>query len=311
MKSNKKIVLRVPATSANVGPGFDSLGMALNIYTEVSFEMTGSAKNNDPERMELEFEGCDEKYADRNNLIYTSFVRALRHIDGIFPEKMKIGINSEVPVCRGLGSSAACIVAGVKAAYESSMEQYCDREVLEMCNLIEGHPDNVTPALMGGFTASIQMDGRVFMSSIPVSRELRFIACVPQFSLSTEYSRSVLPTSVDFRDAVYNVSHVSLMIAAFVNNEFELLRTAMSDRLHQKYRSGIIDEYEEVMDICENMSATANFLSGAGPTVMIIDQNQSNTLEMYQERLSKLSRGWKAYELRIDFEGTKAMKEVF
>lgn len=311
MNINKKIVLRVPATSANVGPGFDSLGMALSIYTEVSFELSGSAEHNDPESMELEFEGCEEKYADRKNLIYTSFVKGIDHLGGSFPKKMKIGIKSEVPVCRGLGSSAACIVAGVKAAYEASCEQYCDREVLEICNLIEGHPDNVTPALMGGFTASMQKDGRVFMSSIPVSRELRFIACVPQFSLSTEYSRSVLPSSVDFRDAIYNVSHVSLMISAFVNSEFELLKTAVSDRLHQRYRSGIIDEYEEVMEICEKMSSTANFLSGAGPTVMIIDQDQSNTLEMYQERLSKLKRGWKAYELRIDFEGTKVRKEGF
>lgn len=305
MKENKKIVLRVPATSANIGPGFDSLGMALNIYTDVSFEQSGMAPCNNPDNIELEFTGFESRYANRENLVYKSFVRAMDHINGVFPQKLKIGVISEVPVCRGLGSSAACIVAAVKAAYELSGRQYCNSEVLELCNLIEGHPDNVTPALMGGFTAAIQKDGKVFMSNIPVSKDLRFFAFVPDFNLSTEYSRSVLPEKVDFKDAIYNVSHVSLMIAAFVNNEFDLLKTAVSDRIHQQYRSKIIDEYEEVMNICKEMSATANFLSGAGPTVMVIDQNLSNTLEMYQKKLSRLSRGWKAYELKIDFEGTR------
>ncbi|WP_028829971.1 homoserine kinase [Proteocatella sphenisci] len=305
MKDNKEIVLRVPATCANIGPGFDSLGMALNIYTDVSFEKSGMAPYNNPDNIELELTGFESRYANRENLVYKSFVRAVNHISGVFPQKLKIGIKSEVPVCRGLGSSAACIVAAVKAAYELSGKPYSDTEVLEVCNLIEGHPDNVTPALMGGFTAAIQKDGQVFMSNIPVSKDLRFFAFVPDFSLSTEYSRSVLPQNVDFKDAVYNVSHVSLMIAAFVNSEFDILKTAVSDRLHQKYRSKIIDEYEEVVNICKGMSATATFLSGAGPTVMVIDQNLSNTLEIYQKKLSRLKRGWKAYELKIDFQGTR------
>lgn len=305
MEKNKKMVLRVPATSANIGPGFDSLGMALNIYTEVSFEYSGIATDNNPDNIDLEFCGCEAKYANRDNLVYTSFVRAIRHINGVFPKKLKIGIKSEIPVCRGLGSSAACIVAAVKAAYELSGKTYSNKEVLQMCNIIEGHPDNVSPALLGGFTASLQKDGEVFTSNIPVSKDLRFFAFVPEFNLSTEYSRSVLPTAVDFKDAVYNVSHVALMIAAFVNNEFDLLKTAISDRLHQKYRSEIIDEYEAVTKICEEMSATASFLSGAGPTMMVIDQDLKNTLEMYQKRLSILKRGWRAYELKIDFEGIR------
>lgn len=305
MLKHRKLKVRVPATTANVGPGFDSLGIAFNLYTEISFEQQGEALDNNPENIELEFSKCEADFANKENLVYTSYLEAMSSINGKFPAKLKIGIDSQVPVCRGLGSSATCIVAGVKAAFELSGSEESDTKVLEICNHLEGHPDNVAPALMGGFRAAIQKDGKVFETNIPVNSELRFFALVPDFKLSTEYSRSVLPASVGFKDAIYNVSHVALMIGAFVNGDYRLLKTAVSDSLHQKYRSALIDEYDDVMKVCEAMGSTANFLSGAGPTIMVIDQNLKNTAQDYQNQLYELSRSWKVYELKIDFEGVK------
>jgi len=305
MLKYKKLKVRVPATTANVGPGFDSLGMAFDMYTTVIFEQEGEAEANNPENTILEFYKCEEAFANRDNLVFKSYVEAMNKIGGKFPSRLKIEIRSEVPVCRGLGSSAACIVAGVAGAFELSGTTYAQNEILEICNCIEGHPDNVAPAIMGGFKAAIQESGKVYVTNIPTDPQLRFFALVPDFKLSTEYSRSVLPKEVDFKDAIYNVSHVALMIGSFINRDYELLKTAVNDRLHQVYRSQLIYEYDEVMKICEDVGSTASFLSGAGPTIMVIDQNEGNDREKYEVRLSELSKAWKVHELSLDFEGVK------
>lgn len=298
------VKIKVPATTANVGPGFDSIGIAFKMYTQVDMKQHGIALENKHENIELEFENCEEAFANRDNLIYTSYIHAIKKIGGNFPQKLKIKINSDIPICRGLGSSAACIVAGVSGAFELSGKSYTKQEVLEVCNTIEGHPDNIAPAIFGGFKASLQDGEKVYTTDIPVGEELRFFALIPDFKLSTEYARSVLPQEVEFKDAVYNVGRTALMIGAFLNKDYDLLKVAVKDRLHQNYRGKIIKEYDKVMEICDNIGATATFLSGAGPTIMVIDQNGKNDKIKYEENLSKLKEGWKVHELAIDFEGT-------
>ncbi|MGB5824171.1 MAG: homoserine kinase [Proteocatella sp.] len=305
MPKYKKLKVRVPATTANVGPGFDSLGIAFNMYTTISFEQEGEAKENNPKNIKLEFSRCEEAFANKDNLVYTSYLEAMKKTGGKFPSRLRIEINSDIPVCRGLGSSAACIVAGVTGAFELSGKTYEQDEILEICNQIEGHPDNVAPALMGGFKAAIQEAGSVYATNIPVDPQLRFFALVPNFKLSTEYSRSVIPLQVDFKDAIYNVSHVALMIGAFINRDYKMLKTAVNDRLHQEYRVPLVEEYDEVMRICEDIGSTATFLSGAGPTIMVIDQNEVNSRQDYEQKLSGLNKDWKVHELNIDFEGAK------
>ncbi len=305
IQKKMKLRIKVPATTANVGPGFDSLGIAFNMYTTVIFEQEGIAEDNNPENIKLEFFKCEEAFSNKDNLVYISYLAAMDKIGGKFPAILRIEIDSEIPVCRGLGSSAACIVAGVSAAFELSEKSYTQNEILEICNQLEGHPDNVAPAIMGGFKAAIQESGSVYVANIPVDSQLRFFALVPDFKLSTQYSRSVLPNKVDFKDAVYNVSRVALMIGAFINNDYKLLKIAVSDTLHQRYRADIIEEYDEVMEICESIGSTATFLSGAGPTIMVIDQNRENLRPKYEDALSRLKRAWKVHELHVDFDGVK------
>lgn len=300
-KLNLKI--RVPATTANIGPGFDALGIALNLYSDMYFEAEGSAQGNDAKNIILSFENVEKEFANRDNLVFKSFVTATELISGSFPYKLKIKIKSDIPVCRGLGSSAACIAAGVKAAFEISKIEHNSEDVLKISNSIEGHPDNVAPAIMGGFRASMQDSKKVYSVNLEIDKNMQFFAFVPDFKLSTEYSRSVLPKSVEFKDVVYNLSHLSLMIGAFANKDYDVLKAAISDKIHQDFRASLIDEYDKIMDICSQEGAKAVFLSGAGPTIMAIDNDEEDKLQSYQLLASKLKNHWKVYKLNLDLNG--------
>lgn len=305
-KLNLKI--RVPATTANIGPGFDSLGIALNLYSEMYFEAEGLAQANDSKDIELLFENVEKEFANRDNLVFKSFVTATELISGSFPKKLKLKIQSDIPVCRGLGSSAACIAAGVKAAFEISKIEHNSEDVLKISNMIEGHPDNVAPAIMGGFRASMQEEQKVYSVNLEIDKEMQFFALVPDFKLSTEYSRSVLPKSVEFKDVVYNLSHLSLMIGAFANKDYKVLKSAISDKIHQDFRASLIDEYDKVMDICSQAGAKAVFLSGAGPTIMAIDDSEADKFEEYQKLVLSLKNNWKVYKLNLDLNGISCKK---
>lgn len=298
-----KLKIRVPATTANIGPGFDSLGIALNLYSNIYFEAEGNAKDDSAENIELVFENVEEEFANRNNLVYTSYIKAVESINGSFPKRLKIRIESDIPVCRGLGSSAACIAAGVKAAFEISNIAHSKEDILKISNEIEGHPDNVAPAIMGGFRASAKVKENVNSMPLEIDKAIKFFAFVPDFKLSTEYSRSVLPKSIEFKDVVYNLSHLSLMIGAFANKNYEILEDAIADKIHQDYRASLIDEYEEVIKLCKEGGAKATFLSGAGPTIMAIDSDASKTKAHYQALVSNLKNKWQVYELSLDLEG--------
>ena len=293
--------VRIPATTANIGPGFDSLGIALNLYSNIGFYAKGLSKQNREEDIVLEFENVDEEFANRENLVYTSFIKAINHINGKLPSYLKIDIKTEIPVCRGLGSSATCIAAGVKAAFELSEIAHTKDDILKISNIIEGHPDNVAPAIMGGFRASVQMDGKVHSVDLKIDRDIKFFAFVPDFKLSTEYSRSVLPKTVDFKDVVYNLSHLSVMIGAFANNNYDILNDVISDKVHQDFRANLIDEYSEILNICMKKGAKATFLSGAGPTIIAI--YNINKRDDYQALVKELKNNWKVYELKLDKEG--------
>lgn len=298
-----KFNIKVPATTANIGPGFDSLGIALNLYSNIYFEAEGKAEHNKAENIELSFENVETEFANRDNLVYTSYVTAVNHINGNFPKHLKIKIDSDIPVCRGLGSSAACIAAGVKAAFEISNIAHSKEDILKISNEIEGHPDNVAPAIMGGFRASAQVGESVYSMPLEIDKDIKFFAFVPDFKLSTELSRSVLPKSIEFKDAIYNLSHLSLMIGAFANKNYEILGEAISDKLHQNFRANLIDEYYDVINSCKEGGAKAIFLSGAGPTIMAIENDITKNKIYYQNLVSNLKNRWQVYELSLDTEG--------
>ncbi len=292
------IKVRVPATSANIGPGFDCLGLALNLYNIFSFEEIEEG---------LVFEGCDPEFANEDNLIYRSMKRCFEKI-GYRAKGIKIKIENDIPVSRGLGSSASCIVGGIIGANEIAGGVLTSEEILELATDVEGHPDNVAPALLGGMTVAIKEDNNVFYSKINISDGLKFYTFIPDFRLSTEESRSVLPKQIDYKDGVFNVGRVSLLITALTNGEFNLLRAASADRLHQSYRGKLIDGFDDIKKRCEDLGCLGVFLSGAGPTIMVLDREGNEKFYTEIEKfLNTLNNKWEVKSLDIDIEGAKVL----
>lgn len=286
----------VPGTSANLGPGFDTLGVALNIYNEFIFEEIQGG---------LEISGCEEKYRNKENLIYTSMLKTFEEI-GYKKKGIKITINSEIPTSRGLGSSASCILAGVIGANQIAGSPLSKGDIFKIATEIEGHPDNIAPALFGGLVTSIVEDDEIHYNQIEMADGLKFIALVPDFSLSTEESRQVLPEKIDYSDAVYNIGRVSLMLSALSNGNFELLKYGLKDKIHQQYRGSLIPNYDLIMEKCESMNTLGAYLSGAGPTIMVlVRENENNFQFEIEEFLSQFQDKWRVEKLSVDLLGAK------
>jgi len=287
------IKIRVPATSANLGPGFDAVGIALNLYNTFTFEEL-------PEGLEIV--GCDD-FNDENNLVYLSMKKTLSKIDYEI-KGIKITMETNIPVSRGLGSSAACIVAGILGANELVGRPLSKYDLLKIATEIEGHPDNVAPALLGGLVASVVDRENVFYNKIHVAKGIKFIALIPEFTLSTREARGVLPREISFRDAVFNVGRLSLLISSLSNGKFELLKYGVEDRLHQNYRSKLIPDFDKIKNICDNNKSLGTFISGAGPTIItIIDEKNKEFISNLRKELTSLSNDWLVKELDIDLEG--------
>ena len=218
-----KITVRVPATTANIGPGFDSMGCALALYNYITCEVLPAGK--------LVITGCPEQYQNEENLAVQGYRAVLSRL-GLPNEGLSLNIRAEIPVCRGLGSSAALIAGGAAAANLLHGSPLPPAELLEVTYEIEGHPDNLAPAIYGGLTASLVEDGKPRTVKLPLSPTLRWVAAIPDFELSTHLARAVLPKEVAFVDAVYNASHVAVLVGALGRGDRELIAMALRDRVH-------------------------------------------------------------------------------
>ena len=294
----KRVTIRVPATTANLGPGFDAFGCALQLYTDVTFEETDAG---------LEITGCDEAYTGPDNLAYVSYCAVLASLSEEV-RGVKIHIESDIPICRGLGSSAALLVAGAMGANVLRGSRLSTQGLLNITNAMEGHPDNLAPAFFGGLTASMVDNGLPVTVSFPLHPDWEFLALVPDFHLPTVQAREVLPTQIPRADAVYNISHGALVLKALELGDEKLLRTAMQDRLHQPYRKSLIRDFSQIEALVRTMGA-AFCLSGAGPTLLCITQDESMEKKL-AEKLSKTAQAnWQILPLHIDFEGARIIEE--
>ena len=289
----KRVTIRVPATTANLGPGFDAFGCALSLYTDVTFEET--------EDFGLTITGCDEAFTGPDNLAYTSYCAVLASLNEEL-RGIKIHIDAQIPVCRGLGSSAALLVAGAMGANVLRGSRLSTQGLLNITNAMEGHPDNLAPAFYGGLTASMVDSGLPVTVNFPLHPGWEFLALVPDFDLPTSLARSVLPEQVNRGDAIYNVSHGAMVLKALELGDEKLLRSAMQDRLHQNYRKKLIPDYEKIEALIRTTGA-AFCLSGAGPTLLCISRNPG-----LQEKLSKklgsvTEKNWQMLPLHVEFQG--------
>ncbi|APH14707.1 homoserine kinase [Clostridium sporogenes] len=289
------IEVRVPATSANIGPGFDCLGVAVNMYNKFFVEEIEEG---------LIFEGCADKFKNEDNLIYVAMKKCFDKI-GYKPTGLKIKIESDIPVSRGLGSSAACVVGGIVSANELAGRVLNKKELLDLAVEVEGHPDNVNPAFCGGMTVSISDNKEIIYSKVKVSEGIKFCALIPDFNLSTEKARAVLPKSIDYKDGIFNVGRTALMISALNNGDFHLIKYACKDKLHQDYRAKLIENFYSIKKQCEKLNSLGVFLSGAGPTIMVMlreeDKDFSINIKSY---LGTLKNNWQVRELNIENFGT-------
>lgn len=246
-----KVSVKVPATTANLGPGFDCMGLALPVYNTVTIEETvlpGTgieinviADEDSTDEFSLEHIPMDE-----NSIIYKA-VELLYNSIGQTPSELKINIHSQIPIARGLGSSASVIVGGLLAANELLGRPADEAALLSIATEVEGHPDNVTPAIVGGLTlTSSEEDGSIVYRKIDWPEEWTLTVCIPEYELSTDISRSVLPKEVPMQDAVYNAQRMGMFIQAVHTKDSALMKLALKDRLHQPYRMKLVPGLEKL-----------------------------------------------------------------
>ena len=290
------IKLQIPATSANLGAGFDALGLALQFYNDVEMEESDCIDITSADGTQIP--------TDEHNLIYIS-AKDLYEVCGKKLPGLKLVQTNRIPFTRGLGSSSACIVAGLVGANHLLGDPLGTDDLVDLAAQIEGHPDNTAPALLGGIVTAVFDGRRVHWVKQEVFTKLRFVAMIPDFELKTEKARACLPQQVAHRDAVYNLSRAALFSASLLTGKFENLRTAVHDKLHQPYRMALIPHAREVFDIAYAHGAYAVYISGAGPTIMAI-ADEENTYFAGKMRFSLDNAGltgWAVHDLKIDNVG--------
>ena len=271
-----KVSVKVPASTANLGPGFDCLGMALPIYNTITIEETvlpgtGIEINMMSEEESIEELVFDNIPRDENNLVYKA-VEMLYNSIGQEPSELKINIQTGIPIARGLGSSSSIVVGGLLAANKLLGNPADETALLAIATEVEGHPDNVAPAILGGLVLSSQEDdGTLTYSKLSWPEEWDITVCIPDFELSTSIARSILPKEVSLQDAVFNAKHLALLIQAINNKDYKLMKVALKDRLHQPYREKLVPGMKEIIEAFKHEDGVLGcVLSGAGPSIIII-----------------------------------------
>lgn len=288
-----EIKVKSPASGANIGPCFDCAGIAFPLYNILR------VKKSDRNEVKVII---DEKgdvrtfIVDEKNIIFQSVKRFYEKIKRA-PEGYEIYVETEIPIARGLGSSASVIAGTLIGINELCGRPLTKQDLIDIAASIEGHPDNTTPAFVGGFVvASIEDDGHVLYQKTEWPKEWKITVCIPDYKLLTELARSVLPEKVDFKDAVYNIQKSAQLITAVTGKNEDIMRSALKDRIHQPYREKLIPGMHEIIEeLNKEENVLGCVLSGAGPTLAVITNN--NEIENIKRIVYKI---W--YDLDIKHE---------
>lgn len=266
MTENKTYIVRVPATTANIGSGFDTLGMSLGLYNVVQFVPVKGTPLAETD-IRAEGEGADQIETGMDNMILHAMQetadRAGKTISG-----GHMYLINRIPFARGLGSSSAAQASGVFLANLLMGEPFDRKEILDITAQLEGHPDNAAPAILGGFCMALLEDGKVTAERIDIPSHWKAVVTIPDFELHTEKARAVLPKDYSRADAVHNIGAVSFLMAAFMYQKPEYLKYGLADRIHVPYRLPLIPGAEEVIDRAEKAGAYGATISGSGPTII-------------------------------------------
>jgi homoserine kinase len=272
--ASSRAIVRVPASTANLGPGFDSLGMALNLFITIEIEVS------DLTEIVLDGPNLLGIPMDETNLVYETAQSLFRAV-GVHHPHLAIRMKSEIPLTRGLGSSAAAIVGALMAANHLAGDRLTRDELFQMATEMEQHPDNVGASLFGGFIVATWDGERAEHLRFDPHPNLGVMAVVPRFELPTREARSILPDQVRRQDAIFNLSHTGLLVAALVSGQLDSMQLAMRDRLHQPYRSKLIPGMDTVLRHAVEYGALGATLSGAGPTVLVFYKRDRKIGELH------------------------------
>lgn len=287
--SVKKVIVHAPATSANMGPGYDSMAMALELRDDITFELAGDGES---QAITLSEDGSPSPEGlptDRSNLAIRAF-EAVFVEAGERPPSVRVTTVNRIPIARGLGSSAAAIVAGVTAGGVIRGSELDLQHRLNLAAKIEGHPDNTVACILGGVTVSSLVGSRVMWAKIPLQRELGALVAVPDFGVSTGIARNVLPQSVLHADAVFNVGRVALLVASLCTGAYENLRYATEDKLHQPYRSLLVPGMLDAIRSACDGGALGAYVSGAGPAILALMDSECDPEPIAQAMAAAFDR---------------------
>ena len=294
-----KIIIKVPATSANLGPGFDALGLALDLWNEtvISPAKEFVAKING--------EGEERLASGKNNLIVRTAQKLAERAGKSLPPFRAECIN-QIPLSSGLGSSAATIVTGLLVGNAMLENPFSKEEILNLASEMEGHPDNVAPALMGGLVVSTTEAGKVIARQIPIGMNVCITVALPDFYLPTKQARAALPRKVSVKNAVHNISRAVLVTEAFRTGDLSLLGMAMTDRLHQPYRLKLIPGAQSAMEAAKEAGAAAVALSGAGPSLIAFSSKaEAGIGESMKRAYESAGLSTRIFNLRVSSRGAE------
>lgn len=294
-----KATARIPASTTNLGPGFDVLGLALQLYSTVTLEIVG-------EEPEVVVSGVDvDKIPSSPQHIAFKAVETIFQHSGIeIPKGLKLSIVNGIPAIRGLGGSGTAILGGLLTANLLCDNPFSQSDILNFASSMEGHPDNVAASLYGGLVISVQEGNHIHTIQLECDPALHIVLAIPDYTLSTQKARDVLPKTVEYADAIYNISRSSLLVASIATGKYEMLPFAMKDKLHQPYRSNLIAGFDEVVESATTAGALSVALSGAGPTIAAYClDNIEKVGEQMHEVLKERDIPCQIKVLRADQEG--------
>lgn len=288
------IKVTVPATSANLGIGYDTLGMAVSLYSHFTFDHADT----------LTITGCPEEFQNRDNMVYVAFEQALEQW-GMEPFPISIDIQTEIPVARGLGSSSTCVVAGIMGAAALTRRTVTREELVAMATALEGHPDNVAPALLGAAVCSFTPEGELPRClRYNVSERLRFITIIPPYEVHTSEARKVVPQEVPLSTALWQMGRIAGLTSGLETGDTELIAAANDDRLQEPYRRKLIPDYDAIRATCLEGGAKTIWISGSGSTLMAVTDD-TIVAKFLQVRLREQFPTCETHILTCDTQGAQ------
>ncbi len=314
------VTVTVPATTANLGPGFDCIGAALTLYNQFKFtrlDLSPSWRGKETGVVTIDVRGeeADRVDTSADNLLYKAFLNFYQHL-GRTPPPVQIEIELGVPFARGLGSSATAIVGGLVGANQLAGELLDNVEIMNLAIAMEGHPDNVVPALLGGCRLSASAEEAMEewqVCDIPWHSDIVPVVAIPNFELSTQEARRVLPSNYSRADAIFNIAHLGLLLRGLETGQGDWLRASLDDRIHQPYRQTLIPGYEAVRTAALALGAYGLVISGAGPTLLALANSAST-----QAVVAAMADAWKAKgitaqvrSLALDTQGARVLTASF